>query len=63
MAKRPPKPRGKLTPIDGYVWCDRHGVVHENCLDPYDYGPPEDKGEDMRCQLDDHVKVYARQFS
>jgi len=26
--------------VEGYVYCDLHGEVHEECTNPYD-GPPE----------------------
>lgn len=53
--------RRKLSRLEGWVWCDRHGEVHEDTLDPYDYGAPvEDDEEDMRCRPSEHVAVYAR---
>jgi len=32
--------RAKNVPVEGYVWCDTHGDVHEDTLDPYEYGYP-----------------------
>lgn len=49
-----------LRPVPGYVWCERHGEIHEDGLDPYAYGEPEPGWEDERCQPTDHRKVYAR---
>lgn len=52
----------KLRRVTGWVWCERHGVVHEETLDPYDYGAPREADEDdLRCRPDEHVAVYARQ--
>lgn len=34
--------------IDGYVWCDRHGCIHDDTTDPYDYGEPDCRREDHR---------------
>lgn len=51
----------KLARVEGYVWCDKNGEIHDDCLDPYRYGPPREEGEeDMRCSPRDHVAVYAR---
>jgi hypothetical protein len=52
--------RKRLTSVKGYVWCDRHGEIHEDELDPYQYGPPGENEEDARCVPEDHRKVYAR---
>lgn len=52
----------KLRKVDGYVWCDKLGEIHEENLDPYEYGPPEAGEEDMRCHWTDHKTVYARQL-
>lgn len=50
-----------LKKVEGYVWCNKHGVVHEDSLDPYDYGPPTQAGfDDPRCTKQDHRSVYAR---
>lgn len=43
----------KMTRIDGHVWCDRHGTVHDDNLDPYEYG------EEGKCQPEDHSALYA----
>lgn len=42
-----------VTKIEGHVWCLRHSTVHEDSLDPYEYGP---EGE---CLPEDHVALYA----
>lgn len=48
-----------LSRVTGYVWCDRHGEIHDDTLDPYDYGiAPED--QPSLCQPGEHVVVYAR---
>jgi hypothetical protein len=39
--------------VKGYVWCDRQGAIHDDSLDPYDYG-------EQTCQPADHLKVYRR---
>lgn len=59
-AQRPMAQR-RLRVAEGYVWCDKWGVIHEDCLDPYWYGPPEDGFDDMRCTPADHSRVYTRQ--
>lgn len=48
--------------IAGYVYCVRHEEIHEDCLDPYGYGAPEDEDddEDFRCEPYNHMDVYAR---
>lgn len=56
-----PKARAKrraVEVIDGYVWCDKHGGIHEDTLDPYAYGEPESGFEDQRCTPEDHIPVY-----
>ncbi len=45
--------RARLRRIEGYVWCDEHGAVHEDTTDPYGYGEPD-------CRKVDHRAVYAR---
>ena len=50
----------KLKPVKGYVWCDRNGEIHEDSLDPYQYGEPTPGYDDPRCKPEDHRKVYAR---
>lgn len=30
----------RLKRVDGFVWCERLGEVHDNSLDPYEYGEP-----------------------
>lgn len=39
--------------VKGYVWCESHGAVHSDSVDPYDYGEPD-------CRKDDHAPLYAR---
>lgn len=43
----------RLKPIFGYVYCDRHGAIHEDTLDPYDYGPSG------MCEPENHKLVFA----
>lgn len=45
--------------VDGWVWCDKVGAVHEDTLDPYEYGPPERGFDDMRCAPSDHRVLFA----
>lgn len=52
----------RLTRVEGVVWCDKLGEVHDDSLDPYEYGEPPAGFEDQRCQADDHHAVYARQL-
>jgi hypothetical protein len=28
----------EVEPVDGYVWCDAHGSIHDDRPDPYDEG-------------------------
>jgi hypothetical protein len=58
--KRKPRKGTPLKPVKGYVWCDRHGEIHEDSLDPYAYGAPEEGFDDPRCVPADHRKVYSR---
>ena len=47
--------------IVGYVYCVKYEEIHEDCLDPYWYGPPESEDDDdLRCDPCDHMSVYAR---
>lgn len=48
-----------LTRVTGYVWCDRHGEIHADTLDPYGYGDVVEDRESL-CQRQEHVAVYAR---
>jgi hypothetical protein len=41
----------KYEVIEGYVWCDRNGEVHEDSLDPYEYA------EEL-CEPQDHSPIY-----
>lgn len=44
---------------EGYVWCDKLGEIHDDTLDPYQYGPPRRPGDDDdRCRPEDHSPVY-----
>lgn len=52
----------RLTRVEGVVWCDKLGEVHDDSLDPYEYGEPRDGEEDARCSTHDHHAVYARQL-
>lgn len=38
--------------VDGYVWCDFHGEVHEAKSDPYDDG--------SECISDDWTELWQR---
>ena len=54
-ATRKRKPTlGSFERITGAVWCDRHGDVHEESLDPYDYEEPD------RCLKSEHRPIYFR---
>lgn len=46
--------------VPGWVWCDKHGEIHEETSDPYGYGPPRYKTEeDMRCvPAEDHQPIF-----
>lgn len=51
-------------PVQGFVYCDKWGEVHETTgmhgeFDPYHYGAPEGDEEDNRCALEDHSPVYT----
>jgi hypothetical protein len=43
--------------VPGDVYCGRHGEIHEDTLDPYDFGERED---DNLCTPEDHQPVYIR---
>lgn len=43
------------TIVQGYVWCDRHGCIHDDGLDPYDYGADD---PDL-CDPRDHSPVHS----
>lgn len=55
--------KSALKRIEGYVWCEKNGEVHEDSLNPYDYDAPDEGEEDTRCQPSDHRAVYARQVN
>lgn len=40
-------------PISGVVWCDRHGEIHDDTLNPYQYEPDE------HCKVEEHHKVFV----
>jgi hypothetical protein len=44
--------------VEGEVWCNKLGEIHDDELDPYMYGPPEPGYDDDRCSPDDHEPVY-----
>lgn len=48
------KKRERYERVEGYVWCDKHGTVHDDELDPYEMG-----GEDV-CRRADHQPIYRR---
>ena len=50
--------RRRLTKLSDTVWCDRNGCIHEDTLDPWEYGAPDDGDEDARCEKQDHRPVY-----
>lgn len=33
-----------MNEVDGWVWCDHEGAVHDDDPDPYDYGVADWKG-------------------
>jgi len=39
--------------IEGYVWCDKHGEIHDSVWQEFD---PYDLGEDF-CEPEDHRAV------
>jgi hypothetical protein len=44
-----------LEEVEGYVWCDKEGCVHSDCLNPYGY--VEDGKQDY-CTPELHRKLY-----
>ena len=46
----------RFEPMDGYVWCDIHGCIHDETHDPYDYGVSAD---DAECGPSDWRKLWA----
>jgi len=54
----------KMVRIESVVWCDKHGTIHEDSLDPYEYGvadPLCDSEEDENlCRKSHHLAVYRR---
>ncbi len=49
--KRKQAIRATFTVIDGYVWCDRTGGVHNDSLDPHGYGGDQ-------CAPENHSLIY-----
>lgn len=47
--------------VTGYVWCDHHGCVHEECSNPYDnaHGHDDDGNCDLEVYDEDHNVVNA----
>jgi hypothetical protein len=41
-----------LQEVEGYVWCDNEGCVHEDTLNPYDMS------EESWCEPQHHRKLY-----
>ena len=57
--------RGHMLVIEDVVWCDKHGEVHDDTLDPYQAGPDEDDmiagtWDSNLCLPEAHLKVYRR---
>jgi hypothetical protein len=46
-----------LEPVEGSVWCDMHGCVHDDTTNPYDM--PAGSGDDI-CSDTDHRTLYMR---
>jgi len=40
-------------PIEGELWCDVHGCVHDDSTDPYEEG-------EVTCTPDDHRGLFMR---
>jgi hypothetical protein len=47
----PKKVKSPMQPAEGYVWCHKHGAIHADSTDPYDYGEPD-------CETVDHRPVF-----
>lgn len=52
--QRQAKQHARFEPVEGYVWCDRHGEIHDDTLDPYDYDV------ENQCLPSDHTPVFVR---
>ena len=57
--------RGHMILIEDAVWCDKHGCVHGDTLNPYEEGPGEDDAaagtwDSNLCLPEAHLKVYRR---
>jgi len=46
-----------LQKIEGEVWCDVHGCIHEKTTDPYDYGYAV-TGQEPECQPSDWRRLW-----
>lgn len=40
-------PRATLVRAEGYVWCEGHGCIHEDTLNPYGEGFPSSRFNGM----------------
>lgn len=59
--KRPPyggPKRSTMKSVKGYQWCDKHGMIHDDTDDPYNYGG--DETDPDRCTKADRRAVYVR---
>jgi hypothetical protein len=52
--RRSRQKRRPLARVEGVVWCDKWGCIHDDSLDPYEMGV------DGQCAPRDHFAVYAR---
>jgi len=43
--------------VEGYVWCDHHGMIHDDTLNPFGYA--DIPGQDL-CTPEEHFPVYRR---
>jgi hypothetical protein len=55
------KARRRKVVVPGYVWCDGDGQVHEDVLDPWDYGDASADEREMHCKPEDHRPIYVMQ--
>jgi hypothetical protein len=58
MANPPRTTAAQVVKVRGYVWCDRHGEVHEDTLNPYEW--PASERDVHWCRQDEHEPVYRR---
>lgn len=54
----PRKKHASFEVVPGFVFCSRHGEIHEDSLGPYQYGEEDDPYHDMRCVPAEHRPVY-----